>query len=183
MNCQNCGAPMVFDPERIIFSCAYCSSVYYPDESRDGIRLSDVQQDVSCPVCKVPLVLGFVGSIRVTCCPKCRGSLIDQSSFLTVIQYIRIHSRGIEEPPPPVKMEELKRQIACPKCGQTMDTHPYGGPGNIIIDNCPACQINWLDYMELYRVTHSPDGKVNDRDDRFDDRNLLEYQKKYFRMK
>jgi Zn-finger nucleic acid-binding protein len=109
--------------------------------------------------------------------------LINQFDFLTVIQYIRIHASGIEEPPPPVRMEELKRQVACPKCGQKMDTHPYGGPGNIIIDNCPACMLNWLDYMELYRVTHSPDGKKKDPADSYDDRNLSEYQKKYFRPK
>ena len=33
-----------------------------------------------------------------------------------------------------------------------MDTHPYGGPGNIVIDNCAGCELNWLDYGELQRV-------------------------------
>jgi hypothetical protein len=33
-----------------------------------------------------------------------------------------------------------------------MDTHPYGGPGNVIIDNCERCELNWLDYGELAKV-------------------------------
>ena len=37
-----------------------------------------------------------------------------------------------------------------------MDTHIYGGPGNIVIDNCPACRLNWLDFPELARIESAP---------------------------
>jgi Zn-finger nucleic acid-binding protein len=37
-----------------------------------------------------------------------------------------------------------------------MDTHPYGGPGNIVVDNCEKCQIIWLDYGELKKVINAP---------------------------
>lgn len=178
MNCQNCGAPMTFDSDRIIYSCAYCSSSYFPEESRDGIRVTDVIHGPTCPVCKKPLMLGYVGKIRVTCCSQCRGILIDQFNFLTVIDYIRLRSNGIEELPPPVRMEDLKREILCPQCGRKMETHPYGGPGNIIIDNCPHCRLNWLDYMELHRVTHSPDRYHSDLEG---NPNINEFQKKLFR--
>jgi Zn-finger nucleic acid-binding protein len=33
-----------------------------------------------------------------------------------------------------------------------MDTHFYGGPGNIIIDDCDRCSLNWLDAGELMRI-------------------------------
>jgi Zn-finger nucleic acid-binding protein len=38
-----------------------------------------------------------------------------------------------------------------------MDTHPYCGPGNVIIDTCESCSVNWLDYGELQRVIRAPD--------------------------
>ena len=37
-----------------------------------------------------------------------------------------------------------------------MDTHPYYGPGNIVIDNCPACHIIWLDAAELKAIQEAP---------------------------
>jgi Zn-finger nucleic acid-binding protein len=38
-----------------------------------------------------------------------------------------------------------------------MDTHPYGGPGNVIMDTCEHCSLNWLDYGELQRIVRAPD--------------------------
>jgi Zn-finger nucleic acid-binding protein len=38
-----------------------------------------------------------------------------------------------------------------------MDTHPYGGPGNVIIDTCENCSVNWLDHGELQRIVRAPD--------------------------
>jgi len=42
-----------------------------------------------------------------------------------------------------------------------MDTHIYGGPGNIVIDNCPECRLNWLDHQELARITTAADAQLN----------------------
>jgi Zn-finger nucleic acid-binding protein len=41
-----------------------------------------------------------------------------------------------------------------------MDTHFYGGPGSIVIDNCAECEVNWLDRGELRRVALAPSGAV-----------------------
>jgi Zn-finger nucleic acid-binding protein len=30
-----------------------------------------------------------------------------------------------------------------------MDTHPYGGGGNAVIDSCFVCRLVWLDAGEL----------------------------------
>jgi Zn-finger nucleic acid-binding protein len=38
-----------------------------------------------------------------------------------------------------------------------MDTHPYAGPGNVIIDSCGDCWLLWLDRGELARIAHAPD--------------------------
>jgi Zn-finger nucleic acid-binding protein len=37
-----------------------------------------------------------------------------------------------------------------------MDTHPYCGPGNIVIDSCNHCNVVWLDRGELGQVVNAP---------------------------
>jgi Zn-finger nucleic acid-binding protein len=38
-----------------------------------------------------------------------------------------------------------------------MAAHIYGGPGNVVIDSCENCQVNWLDHGELRRMALAPD--------------------------
>ena len=171
---------MQFDHHKIYYSCDYCTSLYFPEESRDGIRVTDVEAQVSCPVCKIALVLAYAGNIPVNFCQKCRGVLIKQPDFLNVIQYIRSKTKEPEIIPSPVRMEELERKVYCPQCSKKMETHPYAGPGNIIIDNCPRCILNWLDYNELYRITHSPDVSARGQDLRVDAEKLFRSKKKRY---
>jgi Zn-finger nucleic acid-binding protein len=178
MNCQNCGAPMKFDHNRICFWCEYCTSIHFPEESIDGIRISDEESIINCPMCNIPLVLAYAGKTQVFYCNKCRGILINQFSFLIVIQYIRSKAKELSTPPP-VRLEELERKTYCPQCHRKMDTHPYGGSGNIVIDNCPHCMLNWLDYNELYRVTHAPDRNEIYRNREEDFETLLKLKKRY----
>ena len=37
-----------------------------------------------------------------------------------------------------------------------MQTHPYYGPGNIVIDTCEHCNTIWLDYGELAAAVNAP---------------------------
>ncbi|MFC2031008.1 zf-TFIIB domain-containing protein [Chloroflexota bacterium] len=50
----------------------------------------------------------------------------------------------------------MARKLPCPRCGIVMDTHPYYGPGNIVIDNCGRCNLIWLDSGELGTITNAP---------------------------
>jgi Zn-finger nucleic acid-binding protein len=58
--------------------------------------------------------------------------------------------------PPPVNFGELERKINCPNCGRLMSTHLYGGPGNLVVDNCIHCNQLWLDHTEFRRVVRAP---------------------------
>ena len=35
--------------------------------------------------------------------------------------------------------------------------HIYAGPGNVVLDSCERCQVNWLDAGELRRIAVAPD--------------------------
>ncbi len=156
MNCPNCGAPMNLAPDKPYFVCPYCTSIYFPEKTHDNLRILNEPSELSCPVCGIPLLTAWAGDTRALSCGKCRGILLNQISFLYTIEYLRASSTNPPLRPAPMNLEELKRQIDCPKCHKRMDTHPYGGPGNIVIDNCPECKLIWLDYHELDRIISAP---------------------------
>jgi Zn-finger nucleic acid-binding protein len=112
--------------------------------------------DVACPVCSTGLVTASVAEVRVLHCPKCRGVLAAQEAFSTMVKLLRAGARGEPDPVRPVSQEALQREIACPYCVRAMDTHPYYGPGNAVVDNCPRCAVIWLDHGELADIRDAP---------------------------
>jgi Zn-finger nucleic acid-binding protein len=38
-----------------------------------------------------------------------------------------------------------------------MDAHFYAGPGNVVMDSCEVCDLNWLDHGELSRISRAPE--------------------------
>jgi Zn-finger nucleic acid-binding protein len=38
-----------------------------------------------------------------------------------------------------------------------MEAHFYAGPGNVVLDSCDFCNLNWLDHGELMRIARAPD--------------------------
>ena len=79
-----------------------------------------------------------------------------QDRFRILISNLRA---GAAEPPvipEPIDPKELLRQVRCPHCRQVMETHVYGGPGNVIVDNCPRCTVIWMDHGELKKIRDAP---------------------------
>ncbi len=140
------------------FLCEYCTSIYFPEPNLDGVRVLNVMSDAECPIDRIPLVQASVEGNRVLYCPKCSGLLVNQWDFMFFTRYLRARSAEPLTPPRKLNMEELDRHIICPYCRQEMDTHPYMGPGNVIIDNCVNCHVVWLDYGELNRILTAEGG-------------------------
>ena len=83
--------------------------------------------------------------------------LLSMNDFVALIQELRSEHSGFGNIQPAADPTGLERQINCPQCHRRMDTHFYEGPGNIVIDDCSSCSLNWLDKGELARVIHAPD--------------------------
>jgi len=83
--------------------------------------------------------------------------LIGMNTFIAIVHNLRargeVSGEAIHQP----EWSEMDRRIHCPQCGQEMDTHLYGGGGNVIIEDCEPCELNWLDYGELERIVQAPD--------------------------
>jgi len=137
--------------------CDFCSAMHCPDPTQEGVRDLGEPVPLNCPVCGISLVHAAAGGERIFYCSQCRGMLIPMDAFVTLIQNIRAHRDNPRSAPVAPNWKGLERQINCPQCNQRMDTHLYGGAGNIIIDDCERCSLNWLDDGELQRIVSAPD--------------------------
>jgi LSD1 subclass zinc finger protein len=157
MNCPSCGAPLHLTENEDSFRCDYCRSVYTPPQNDDDVRVLGERSPLACPVCSVALEQAALAGHRILYCAKCRGMLVPMNDFLALIQGLRSAHPDSGSVQPAADRKGLDRHIACPQCHQPMDTHFYEGPGNIVIDDCSRCFLNWLDQGELMRVVRAPD--------------------------
>jgi Zn-finger nucleic acid-binding protein len=157
MNCASCGAPLRLTETEDFCRCDYCGAIYTPEQNADGIRLLGETAPAICPVCGLPLEKAAISGHRILYCKHCEGMLIPMDDFVSVTEELRSKRSGHGSIQPPANRKDLERHIDCPQCHQPMDTHFYEGPGNIVIDDCSRCLVNWLDKSELMRVVRAPD--------------------------
>ena len=156
MNCANCGNALRLVGGKDHLTCDSCRSLFFPEPNDDGVRVLGLASKQCCPVCRTPLVHAALAHERLLYCQSCRGMLLPMERFVELVETLRARRQGRTVLPAPINSAELERPAHCPQCGARMDTHLYGGPGNIVIDNCPACRLNWLDYHELARIECAP---------------------------
>ena len=161
MNCTNCGGPLRHEPGRDYLICDACRSIRHLEAEPEGLFLLGPVTSLNCPVCGIGMVNAVALGQSVHYCTNCRGSLIATDVFMYLVAHLRVNLKEKPHPPRPIEPSELVRVVKCPLCSRAMDTHPYAGPGNIVIDNCPTCSVNWVDARELYRVASAPDESPN----------------------
>jgi Zn-finger nucleic acid-binding protein len=105
----------------------------------------------------VPLEQAALAGHRILYCTRCQGILVPMNEFVALIEELRSRHAGAESIQAPADRTALERHVSCPKCHAQMDTHFYEGPGNVIIDDCSRCFLNWLDKGELMKIVHAPD--------------------------
>jgi Zn-finger nucleic acid-binding protein len=143
--------------------CDFCKTVSVPDGNDEGVSvLSDGPGD-ACPICDLQLKQAAIARQSILYCNKCRGMMISMAVFSALVETLRARQQSTVVSPP-ADPNDLNRQINCPHCHKTMDTHFYAGPGNVIMDSCDACSLNWLDHGELTCIVRAPEYQEDDTD-------------------
>lgn len=141
--------------------CDYCGNIHVADTNDEGVRVLDetapAEAIAECPLCAVPLVHAAVDGQRILYCRNCHGMLVPMDIFVPLLEDLRSRRESTAEIVLPLDAKGLDRRIHCPQCRQDMDTHVYGGGGNVIISDCERCQVNWLDHGELDRIVRAAD--------------------------
>jgi len=144
-------------PGKDYLICDYCGTTHFPNPNPNGVRVLGEPTEYPCPRCTVPLVQATIAGAHVVYCSHCHGLLIEIDGFMAVLDYLRSRRERTESAAQQPGWHDLERHTTCPKCRGQMDTHLYGGPGNVIMDTCENCSVNWLDYGELQRIVRAGD--------------------------
>ena len=103
-----------------------------------------------CPLCAIPLSTGRLSGFELLSCARCGGMLIEMKQFVSVIKAVRGAEPGFGPAAVlPRTQQPDERRLSCPHCRQPMISHIYGGPGNVVIETCERCLVNWLDAGEV----------------------------------
>jgi Zn-finger nucleic acid-binding protein len=158
MNCRNCGAAMELLGARRYFFCRHCGSFHFPDTVDEGVRvLAREHGQRQCGVCKQSLATAVLhDDVDAEYCERCRGVLLARTHFAELVERRRAWASTPPVVPTPVDRRQLARSLQCPGCSASMTTHPYYGPGNVILDTCDRCNLVWLDYGELNQIVDAP---------------------------
>lgn len=156
MNCENCGGGLQPVGNRSYFRCPYCETFHFPEETVDGVAAVGAESQFDCPVCEKPLVSAAIDGHSVCYCPACRGFLAENDVFGHIVQQRRAERAAAIPDCKPFAPDELRRRVSCPRCERAMDTHPYHGGGNAVIDTCFSCRLVWLDAGELTVIVRYP---------------------------
>jgi LSD1 subclass zinc finger protein len=159
MNCENCGAPLRHIDGREHFRCEHCETFRFAAplaDSIDRVVLLAEAGEHACPACETPLTDAALDGAKVLCCEACRGLLVESDVFAHVNRRRRAEYDRADVTPTPLDRAQFFRQLACPACQQKMETHPFYGPGNVVIDSCANCRLVWVDYGELAAIERAP---------------------------
>src|SRR5688500_11267551 len=156
--CRSCGAPREYDRGRLTFTCRHCGTEEPVPVGLQAFDLFDAS-GWHCPSCRAVLLKAAAGGRPIQVCSACHGALIAMSSFIAVVAVVRFFEGQALDVVPPRQQKPGDRQLECPGCGGPMTSHNYGGPGNVVMDTCERCELNWLDPGELRRIALAPDSR------------------------
>jgi Zn-finger nucleic acid-binding protein len=126
------------------------------DAASAGPQLESRLAAVACPHGCGEMAFGFLMGIKIVGCPTCGGMLLEANLMAQAVQILRAEYGGPDVPPKPLNESELHVNRHCPACWETMEVHPYYGPGAVVIDSCSHCNLVWLDGQELHRIQKAP---------------------------
>ena len=151
-NCHNCGAPLSAGAGEALV-CGHCGSV----EARVAV-FYDLETvgpgSAACPQCHTSLSEARIEGCPVQYCPSCHGVLVEMKQFVALSEAVRAREprTGVALPR---RQRPGERVLSCPICSERMLSHFYAGPGNLVLDTCEPCGVNWLDPGELRRIARA----------------------------
>src|SRR6185503_21217408 len=127
--------------------CEHCGSVDARVAVFYDLEVSGASS-TACPACKTPLADARIEGCPVRYCASCHGVLVEMKDFMALSEAVRAREprTGVALPR---RQRPGERLLACPLCAQPMLHHLCAGPGNLVLDTCEACGVNWLDPGEL----------------------------------
>ena len=120
---------------------------------------------MKCPNCNRALRDIAYEGIRVETCDACGGEWLDVEELGHVVKAREVRFSSEERQAiaqatsiTGVRLNDVDRDLTCPKCGGSTDALNYGGDSGIILDRCTSCKGFWLDKNELEKIQRLVEG-------------------------
>ena len=114
---------------------------------------------MKCPSCHDALRTITYEGIKIETCPACGGEWLDDRELLHItrareVRFDEGERRAVAAATKykGVKLDDVDRDLTCPKCDGLTDAVNYGGGTGIIIDRCTDCSGIWLDGREMEKI-------------------------------
>ena len=114
---------------------------------------------MKCPSCSSSLQTVTYEGIQIETCTGCGGEWLDDGELghITRARQVRFDEqerRAVAQAVKitGVKLADVDRDLACPKCAGQTDAVNFGGDTGIIIDRCTSCHGIWVDATELEKI-------------------------------
>jgi len=106
--------------------------------------------EMKCPRCEDKLVSGTYEEHDAFHCHGCAGTLFQQAALGYTLERFSadLYSQVPLATPVP-KIGDKAGQISCPMCEKIMENYGYMGTGQVMLDACNACELVWVDALEL----------------------------------
>lgn len=128
----------------------------FASETLESLEFSDREAGVDCPNCQQSLSIATMDDTKIAACRSCKGMLFQMDVLAFFVRSKRAEYKLDDVTPEPLNSNDLEIKRNCPACWQSFDTHPYYGPGNVVIDSCRNCQLIWLDQGEFSTIIKAP---------------------------
>jgi Zn-finger nucleic acid-binding protein len=146
---------MKIDRSNGLLVCAHCGRQQQPPALMEPLEVGR-ESSSACPACAAPLCDSRLVGFALLACARCGGMLIAMNQFATIIDAMRAEEPGALATAMPRRQVPDERKFPCPLCAKPMLSHIYGGGGNVVIETCDRCLVNWLDAGELRRIARAP---------------------------
>lgn len=130
--------------------------------------------DLSCPVCRQPLLITAYEGTQVHQCHFCAGLLVETQKIMRILARTRPTSSDRVSALAKTVITENQKKLSkrklsgsgtiqtspyiCPKCKNPMNRNFFNGAYLIEVDRCSLCGLTWFDHDELqmlqYLVEH-----------------------------
>lgn len=141
--------------------CAHCFELNFPNDLHCrgcghelGLEPVPDASLLSCPDCKLPLIVFQAGTGQLHACERCGSQLVTHGLLRALLESREILGAAVASPASARRSNPLDNPVRyrpCPGCGQMMNRKNFAGASGIIIDVC-SLHGSFFDAGELPRV-------------------------------
>ena len=152
--CEHCGARLATIACPSCFGMMFLGSKFCPDCGSPAAEWRGDDASRLCPGCRIPMLAGELGKVRLHECARCFGIWLDTATFTQLCRNAEQQSAVLgtaEALDVASKSLGPVRYVPCPECSDLMHRVNFARCSGVVVDVCRQ-HGTWFDRDELQRI-------------------------------